>query len=156
MCSASNEIYYVFYENYHFHNVLLIVGMKIENFMIHYTPNWNLMELILYWSLTERSKNVHHSNSQMWWFLPFMPTLRRNRQMNLWFQGHGDLKSEFQGNHGYTEKFFIKKSLKIMFFVYNGNILPEDEKERKQTQWAVVECSGLQFILLLPSFLPSW
>lgn len=63
MCFVSNEIYYVFYENYYFYNVFFIVGMKIENFMIYYILNWNLMEFILYWSLIERSKNVYYFNS---------------------------------------------------------------------------------------------
>ena len=40
----------------------------------------------------------------MWWHIPLIPDLRRQRQGDFWVLGQPELQSEFQYSQGYTEK----------------------------------------------------
>jgi hypothetical protein len=42
--------------------------------------------------------------SQVWWLMPLIPALRRQRQANLWVWGQPGLQSVFQDSQGYIER----------------------------------------------------
>jgi hypothetical protein len=44
------------------------------------------------------------SYSRVWWRMPLIPALRRQRQADFWVRGQPGLQSEFQDSQGYTEK----------------------------------------------------
>jgi hypothetical protein len=42
--------------------------------------------------------------SGQWWYMPLIPALRRQKQVDFWVQGKPGLQSEFQDSQGYPEK----------------------------------------------------
>jgi hypothetical protein len=42
--------------------------------------------------------------------MPLIPTLRRQREVDFWVQGHPGLQSEFQDSQSYTEKPCLQKN----------------------------------------------
>jgi hypothetical protein len=42
--------------------------------------------------------------SRVWWCMPLIPALGRQRQVDFWVWGQPGLQSEFQDSQGYTEK----------------------------------------------------
>ena len=52
------------------------------------------------------------SGSQAWWWMPLIPALGRQRQVNFWVQGQPGLQSEFQDSQDYTEKTCLGKKKK--------------------------------------------
>ena len=46
----------------------------------------------------------------MWWCMPVIPALGRQRQVDFWVRGQPGLHSEFQERQGYTEKPCLKKN----------------------------------------------
>jgi hypothetical protein len=47
--------------------------------------------------------------SQVWWHMPLIPVLGRQRQVDFWVRGQPALQSEFQDSQGYTEKTCLEK-----------------------------------------------
>jgi hypothetical protein len=47
--------------------------------------------------------------SRVWWRMPLIPALGRQRQAGFWVQGQTGLQSEFQDSQGYTEKPCLEK-----------------------------------------------
>jgi hypothetical protein len=45
----------------------------------------------------------------MWWGMPLIPALRRQRQVDFWVRGQPGLQSEFKDSQGYTEKPCLEK-----------------------------------------------
>jgi hypothetical protein len=48
----------------------------------------------------------------MWWCMPLIPALVRQRQADFWIQDQLHLQSEFQDSHSYTEKPCLEKPKK--------------------------------------------
>jgi hypothetical protein len=48
----------------------------------------------------------------VWWRMPVVPALGRQRQVDFWVQGQPGLQSEFQDSQGYTEKPCLEKPKK--------------------------------------------
>jgi hypothetical protein len=48
-------------------------------------------------------------NGRVWWRMPLIPALGRQRQADFLVQGQPGLQSEFQVSQGYTEKPCLKK-----------------------------------------------
>jgi hypothetical protein len=46
--------------------------------------------------------------SWVWWHMPLIPALGRQRQADFWVWGQPGLQSELQDNQGYTEKPCLK------------------------------------------------
>jgi hypothetical protein len=46
---------------------------------------------------------------QVWWHMPLIPALRRQRQVGFWVRDQPGLQSEFQDSQGYTEKPCLEK-----------------------------------------------
>jgi hypothetical protein len=60
------------------------------------------------------SKDQSHSLKMeymgwVWWCMPLIPALRRQRQADFWVRGQPGLQSEFQDSQSYTEKPRLKK-----------------------------------------------
>jgi hypothetical protein len=47
-----------------------------------------------------------------WWRMPFIPALRRQKQVDFCVPGQPGLHSEFQDSQGYTEKSCLEKPKK--------------------------------------------
>jgi uncharacterized protein YraI len=45
-----------------------------------------------------------------WWYMPLIPVLGRQRQVDFCIQGQPGLQSEFQDSKGYTEKPRLEKT----------------------------------------------
>ena len=48
----------------------------------------------------------------VWWRMPLIPALGRQKQADFWVQGQPGLQSEFQDSQGYTEKPCLKEKTK--------------------------------------------
>jgi hypothetical protein len=46
----------------------------------------------------------------VWWHMPLIPALGRQRQADFWVWGQPGLQSEFQDSQGYTEKPCLEKT----------------------------------------------
>jgi hypothetical protein len=46
---------------------------------------------------------------RVWWHMPLIPALRRQKQADFWVQGQPGLQNEFQDSHSYTEKLCLEK-----------------------------------------------
>jgi hypothetical protein len=66
-------------------------------FMVPHLPCW-MFGLIKSWQ------------SRVWWRMPLIPALGRQRQANFWVRGQPGLQSEFQDSQGYTEKPCLEKT----------------------------------------------
>jgi hypothetical protein len=53
---------------------------------------------------------IKNYQSQVWWRMPLIPTLRRQKQVDFWVRGQPGLQVEFQDSQGYTEKPCLKKT----------------------------------------------
>jgi hypothetical protein len=62
--------------------------------------------------LKEIQEKTNKQKSRVWWHMPLIPTLGRQRQVDFWVPGQPGLQNEFQDNQGYTEKPCLKKKLK--------------------------------------------
>ena len=49
-------------------------------------------------------QEINRQQSQVWWHMPLIPALGRQRQVNFWVQGQPGLQSEFQDSQDDTEK----------------------------------------------------
>ena len=49
--------------------------------------------------------------TRLWWYMPLIPTLKRQRRANVWVWKQPGLRSEFQDNQDYTEKHSLEKAL---------------------------------------------
>lgn len=49
--------------------------------------------------------------TRLWWYMPLIPTLKRQRRANVWVWKQPGLRSEFQNNQNYTEKHCLGKAL---------------------------------------------
>jgi hypothetical protein len=48
----------------------------------------------------------------LWWCMPLIPALGRQKQVDFWVRGEPGLQSEFQDSQGYTEKPCLKETNK--------------------------------------------
>jgi hypothetical protein len=57
-----------------------------------------------------QNTSLKNSMRQVWWRMPLIPALGRQRQVDFWVWGQSGLQSEFQNNQGYTDKSCLKKT----------------------------------------------
>jgi hypothetical protein len=70
--------------------------------------------------------------SRVWWNMPLIPALGRQRQVDFWVGGQPGLQSECQDSQDYTEKPCLKK-----------------KKKKKDSGFLIWTHTGCNYILLI-------
>jgi hypothetical protein len=78
-------------------------------------------------------------SARLWWYLPLIPALGRQRQADFWVWGQPGLQKEFQGRQSYTGKlclFFF--NFFIIISKYIIAVFRCTRRERQISLWMVV------------------
>ena len=79
--------------------------------------------------------------ARLWWCMPLIPALGRQRQADFWVQGQPGLQSEFQDSQGYTEKSCLEKPKPTNQTKTNKQQKPKKQTNKKPQQHCFVEIS---------------